>query len=268
MVPPAVKVGTVSRARCLACMSGAQIWIPYCGAGPTPAELALRWNLDPVLLAAMVTAVAGYVAWRRRGGQGRDLLAAAALVVAVIAFVSPLCALSSALFSARVTHHALLTAVIAPLAVFALPRLPRVRTPLVVAVVVQALAFWLWHSPPLYAWALGADAAYWLMQATLLAASVLFWSSARQAAAPAAALALLATLVQTGLLGALITFAARPLYEPHLLTTAAWGLTPLADQQLAGLIMWAPMAGFYLLAALAMVGRSLGPEPARRAPTW
>ncbi|HRO60287.1 MAG TPA: cytochrome c oxidase assembly protein, partial [Burkholderiaceae bacterium] len=34
--------------------------------------------------------------------------------------------------------------------------------------------------------------------------------------------------------------AQRPLYEPHLLGTASWGVAPLADQQLAGLLMWVP----------------------------
>ena len=49
---------------------------------------------------------------------------------------------------------------------------------------------------------------------------------------------LVATIGQMGLLGALIVFAPRPLYVVHFASTAAWGLTPLADQQLAGLLMW------------------------------
>jgi cytochrome c oxidase assembly factor CtaG len=52
--------------------------------------------------------------------------------------------------------------------------------------------------------------------------------------------------VQTGLLGALLIFAGRPLYAAHLSTTAAWGLTPLEDQQLAGLIMWIPASLIHL----------------------
>jgi putative membrane protein len=51
------------------------------------------------------------------------------------------------------------------------------------------------------------------------------------------------------LLGAILTFTDRPLYTPHLLTTQAWGLTPLADQQLAGAIMWVP-AGVIMAAAV------------------
>jgi putative membrane protein len=63
-----------------------------------------------------------------------------------------------------------------------------------------------------------------------------------------------------GLLGALITFAGGALYAPHLLVTQAWGLTPLQDQQLAGLIMWVPAAGLYLGAALFLAQRWLARE--------
>lgn len=57
-------------------------------------------------------------------------------------------------------------------------------------------------------------------------------------------------MVQMGLLGALLTFTPQPLYAWHLVTTEAWGLTPLEDQQLAGLVMWIAGGGFYLAAAL------------------
>jgi putative membrane protein len=57
-----------------------------------------------------------------------------------------------------------------------------------------------------------------------------------------------------GMLGALLTFARRPLYAPHADTTLAYGLTPLADQQLAGLVMWVPAALPYLLAAALLAG--------------
>src|SRR5690606_9227535 len=103
--------------------------------------------------------------------------------------------------------------------------------------------------------------------ASLLGAAVWFWSGVRHARAPAAVGALLATMVQMGLLGALITFAGQPLYAPHLAATLAWGLSPLEDQQAAGLIMWAPAAGFYLAAALAILGRRLGPPTSAQART-
>ncbi len=60
-----------------------------------------------------------------------------------------------------------------------------------------------------------------------------------------------------GLLGAVITFARVPLYPPHFATTDPFGLSALADQQLAGLIMWVPATIPYLAAALLLIGRGL-----------
>lgn len=238
------------------------VWTPYCGSAPVPAEIMARWNLDPVLLAtlALVTLVYGRMA-RRLPLKKRACFGFAITILAML-FVSPLCALGSALFSVRVVHHVILGAMAAPLLVAALPA-DRLHMPGSVALwtAAQALIFWLWHAPAAYAWALSSDAAYWLMQISLLASAIGFWAALRRAPAPVAVAALLATTVQMGLLGALITFAAAPLYAPHFLATAAWGYSPLADQQRAGLIMWAPAAGFYLAAALLVAGRWIGRDP-------
>ena len=64
--------------------------------------------------------------------------------------------------------------------------------------------------------------------------------------------------VQMGLLGALITLAPRALYAPHALTTTAWGLTPLQDQQLGGSIMWVPGCVVFLAVAMLALRRLLG----------
>ena len=79
-----------------------------------------------------------------------------------------------------------------------------------------------------------------------------------------------AMVMVTGIMAvaiALITFAPAPLYGPHMLTTAAWAMTPLEDQQAAGLIMWAPAAALYLVAALWRLGRWIGPDQPRVSPT-
>ena len=236
-------------------MTAAPIWIPYCGAAPLPAELLTRWNFDPLLLAGLALIAAGYL----RGGHSRESGNPAAftgsLILLAILFISPFCALTSALFSARVVHHALLAVAAAPLLAWSLPI--RLRGGLAVWTAAQAVIFWLWHAPPAYAWALSSDAAYWLMQLSLLGGATAFWSALRRAPPPAAVAALLATMVQMGLLGALITFAGAPLYAPHLTSTIAWGLAPLEDQQLAGIIMWAPSSAAYLFAALLLLGRYL-----------
>jgi len=236
-------------------------WSPYCGVAPSPAELLTRWNLDPWLLAAFAGGAVVWLGVRRPGERNDRLLGAAGLVLA-LAFVSPLCALTSALFCVRIVHHGLLVLVAAPLLAYGLPSCAR-RPRLAGLTGAHAAVFWAWHAPGVYAWALSHDAAYWMMQLSILGTAVLMWRAIRVCGGLAAAAALLASMVQMGLLGALITFAPRPLYAPHLTSTWSWGLTPLADQQLAGLIMWAPMAGAYLLSALAIVGRSLSaPRPA------
>lgn len=222
------------------------IWTPYCGPGATPAEIWARWNLDPLLLAALA---AGVLAVGAAGRDRRSRLAGwSAVAVLAIGFVSPLCALSSALFGARTVHHLLLMLLAAPLIAAAIPGRARGLIP---ATAIQALVLWAWHAPGAYGAALSHDGVYWAMQLSLLGSAVWFWAAARHAAAPVIIAGLLATLVQTGLLGAVLTFAPHAVYAPHLVTTAPWGMSPLEDQQLAGLIMWVIGAGAYLFAALA-----------------
>jgi putative membrane protein len=58
---------------------------------------------------------------------------------------------------------------------------------------------------------------------------------------------LFTTGVQSGILGALMTFTSRPWYSYYTVLGAPWGLTPLEDQQLAGLIMWLPGGAVFTL---------------------
>ena len=228
------------------------IWTPYCGVAPQAGDW--RWNLDPLLLVILIGA-AVVIALRLEGR--RRLFGLAAMSVLAVSFVSPLCALSSALFSARTIHHVLLVGVAAPLLAWTAPKSS--GRGLIVATVVQAVLLWAWHAPGLYAAALSNDGIYWLMQISLLASAVWFWTKVRTASAPAAVAALLAAMLAMGLLGAVLTFAGQAVYAPHFYTTLAWGMTPLEDQQAAGLIMWAPASALYLFAALALLGRLLSP---------
>ena len=222
--------------------------IAYCGPAAVPGEFWIRWNTDPALLGVMALlalAVARGRAADARAGWG-------ALTLMALVFVSPLCALASALFSARVAHHVLLVAAIAPLLAMAFPLRRLGALPLAVLVGANAVILWFWHAPGPYAWGLASVPAYWLMQLTLLGSAWALW---RAVLAPGtqvgpALLALGTTMAQMGLLGALIVFAPQPLYGVHFASTAAWGLAPLADQQLAGLIMWVPAILPYLGAGL------------------
>ncbi len=250
-------------------MTEPQRWVPYCGEAPSPASWLGSWNLDPVLLAGLVLAALGL--WRAAAGTAaaksvsrrRALWCAWGLTA--LLYVSPLCALSSAFFSVRVVHHMALVLVLAPLLVFGLKhRLHHVRTPLASGTVVAALVFWVWHAPAPYAAALSSVPLYALMQVSLLGSALGFWLAVQRAAPASALAAILATTVSMGLLGALITFAARPLYPPHLASSLSWGVAPLDDQQLAGVVMWAPGSFAYLFAALWIGWRWLRSERNRR----
>lgn len=231
--------------------------IPYCGAAPLPAQLWTSFNLDPLLIAALVAS-----AWLLR--RHRSPAFWGGYIVLALAFLSPICALSSGLFAARSVHHLLLVAVAAPL--LAQAGIGWRRVPLGAATALHVLAFWAWHAPGLYAAALSSDLLYWVMQACLLGSAILFWSALfRSASGAAQAGATIAMVVQMGLLGALVTFAPQPLYAPHFATAPIYGLTALEDQQLAGLVMWVGSLPLTILAALPVLLARIGAAPAREA---
>ncbi len=244
----------------------ASLALSYCGPAPLPDDVWGRWNLDPWLIAALVIAV-GLFAMLRPSRDEQMRFAASVSVLGVI-FISPLCALTVALFSARVAHHVLLVAVAAPLLAWALVSHVRGRfaaqllSPLVL---LHTAAFWIWHAPDAYNAALENTAIYWLMQISLLGTAVLLWLAIIVSTPGRAIAALLFLTVQMGLLGALLVFASRPLYLPHFTTTTAFGLDPLADQQLAGLIMWVPASVPYIAVGLWRLLALLREMPEQRA---
>jgi len=259
--------------------------VPYCGTPPQPGALWTQWNLDPVLMAALLLVLAVYL--RAAGGcvsssNGsvtgsieRNCFVAGWTVLA-LAWISPLCNLTVALFSARVGQHMLVVLVAAPLLVLGRPFEILVRAwPVPMRAVAPALAqlaraplaaalfallLWLWHLPRPYRATFESDLLYWTMHLTLLASALCLWHvliCRERRELQRAVVAGIVTVVQMGLLGAAITLAPRLLYDPHVLTTQLWGLTPLEDQQLGGLIMWVPGCAIVILAALAAVGRTL-----------
>ncbi len=239
---------------------------PYCGPLVAPQDLWVTWNLDPWLIAALLLFLGLVLAARRlelvSGGQGERRSANGAVALAfaglVLAFVSPLCAATVALFSARALHHLVLLCLVAPALALALA-LPLRGLSAPVALGLTALALVLWHVPAVYDGTWRNASAYWLMQAALLLPGWMFWSSVlrpkrRDAASLFAHALLVAGLAGImGLIGAVLTFAPVALYPHHLPGAEAHGLTILADQQLAGLVMWVPgflpvaASGFWLL---------------------
>jgi putative membrane protein len=107
--------------------------------------------------------------------------------------------------------------------------------------------------PAPYAATFASPIVYWLMHASLFGSAIWLWTALLpRSRAHAGSRILVGTLssMQMGLLGAVLALAGRPMVAAHYLTTAAWGLSPLEDQQLGGTIMWVP--GIFLFLALAL----------------
>ncbi len=107
------------------------------------------------------------------------------------------------------------------------------------------LSMWLWHVPMFYQAALSNEWLHALEHVMFLGSSLLFWwyvlqpSPDRAVRYGAVVLYLFTTLLHESVLGALLTFTAKSWY-PFYATADPWGLAPLADQQLAGMLMWIP----------------------------
>ena len=225
----------------------------------------------------------------RKGGIGAAISGLQALSFAlgwctlVVALVSPVHALGEVLFSAHMIQHMLLMLVAAPLLVFGRPvsafvwaipfaargparrmtRSPSFRSvwePLsspLVAFLAQAVVLCAWHVPALYQATLQSNAVHAVQHTSFLAAACLFWYALiygryGRMAYGLSVLYVFATTIYSGVLGALVTFAPRLWYPIYADRTSRWGLSPLQDQQLAGLWMWVPSSVIFIVLGLAL----------------
>jgi putative membrane protein len=224
----------------------------------------------------------------RRAGRGRGVRPAQAAAFAAgmlglaIALVSPVDRVAESLFWVHMVQHLLLIAVAPPLLVLGAPQaglawglprparlrmgrwwhaLPRLRATLAwlvrpgPAIALHSAALWAWHVPVAYEAAVANPWVHALEHTSFLGTALLFWWAVLhprgilRRVPGLAILALFALSMESGALGALLTFSAAPWYTSHLATTAGWGLSPLDDQQLAGLVMWIPGTLSYLAGA-------------------
>jgi putative membrane protein len=251
--------------------------IPYCGFPPAPVDLWVRWNLDPFLICVLAVAAAAY-AWKAAAArrQGRPMAAwrqtsfYVGWTITALALISPLCPLSVSLFAARIGQHIILALIAAPLVAAGRPfariehvsgrmTAPRGVAPFRAAALFAA-CIWFWHAPAPYAETFRSSFVYWSMHVSVYGAALWLWASLIDAPPTKAMHVVLAGLfssIQMGFLGALITFAPRALYTPHLLTTAAWNLTPLQDQQLGGAIMWVLGCVLFVIISMLILWRDI-----------
>ena len=250
------------------------------------------WTTDlavvvPLLLGAAVYATGVARLWRKAGvGRGASWLQvgcfATGWLLMAAALVSPLHQLSLELFWVHMVEHEVVMAAAAPLLVLARPLGPMlwafpVHWRRSVAVVAQTVAFvsgwdwwsrplvatalhavaiWAWHIPFLYEAALLYEPMHWLQHLSFLVTALFFWWAMLEGRRDGAAVAdLFLTAMHTGFLGVLLTVAPRAMYPLQSTLSSRWGLDPLTDQQLAGLIMWVPAGTVYVGAGLAIAWR-------------
>lgn len=255
-----------------------------------PGQIWGAWNTDWAIIAALVLAGIVYAAgWRRLQRAARPPVGprhaaafAGAWVALAIALLSPLDALAGTLLSAHMGQHLLLLMVAPPLLAAArpglvlrmgLPRAARTTAgewmhalrpvtrwanqPLVV-LVVSTVALWAWHVPAFYDAAVTNAGLHAAEHLSFLGTEFLFWrlvidpAPRRRLAYPGAMLLTFAVLLQGAALGALLTLAPTVLYPVYRDTAALWGTTALADQHLAGALMWVPPGGAYLVTIVAL----------------
>ena len=248
------------------------------------------WLLIPLYLIGIGFYVGTQRVWHAAGfGRGVHLGQVAAFwagwLVLGLAITSPLHWLGERLFSAHMIEHELMMVLAAPLMAYAringalLWSLPQSWRPAagrlvttgliaacwgaishpVTATALHGLALWLWHAPPLYRLVLENGLAHRLQHISFFLTGLLFWwvLFCGRGAGRGTHIrdginvgCLFVTVLHSGLLGALLTLSPRLWFPQQGLLAAEFGLTPLEDQQLAGLLMWIPMGTLYTCAGL------------------
>jgi cytochrome c oxidase assembly factor CtaG len=247
---------------------------------------------------AAVLYARGWRYLRRRGSHAFPRSAAwcfaGGLAMILLALVSPIGTYDQDLFSLHMTEHLLLTVGAAPLLLLASPLVPllwglpdqerrgavRMLRPHgvlfrlgsflarpAVAVTAFVTFFALWHVPALYDAAQGQSVVHYAEHTLFFVTALLFWwpvihpgGGARRLARIAAIGYVSIPMLEGTLIGALLTFAQRPFYATYLTAPRLTGLSPLDDQQLAGLIMWIPGGLVYGAAILWLLAGVLRDE--------
>ena len=260
--------------------------LAHVGRPLAPHELWSAWNADPLVVGGLALLAWVYARGRTPGTPRWQVgCFAAAAVTLAVALLSPLDALSGVLASGHMVQHLLLTLVAAPLLALSAPAGPLLRgAPAVVrdavsparqrlglavrsahllrnpAVVwlLHVATLWAWHSAVLYDAALANPVAHALEHTTFLLTGFLFWrvvigARALRVSPGLGVLLVFGMTLQSALLALLLTFARTPWYVGYTTTTRSWGLEQLADQHLAGAIMWVPAGFVYLGVALTLL---------------
>ena len=277
----------------LAAPLGAAAHGPVPADPPTLASLALDWHVEPLVAVGLLLAAMAWLALVRRVRRVhpetpvpsvRTAAFMGGLLAIAVALMSGIERYDATLFSVHMVQHLLLLLVAPPLIALAAPitQLLRAASPGVrnrvllpilhstvfavlanpiVAWLTFGLVLWTTHFSPLFNIALEDQGAHDLEHAAYLVAGLLFWwpvvgldPAPRRLSYAARVLYLLLQLPINSFLGMAILFADDPLYPHYATLGSPYGITALADQQLAGGLMWLAGDIAFIGAILAIIG--------------
>jgi putative membrane protein len=249
----------------------------HAGATITPAS----FSVHPSTVIGILAYAALY-RWRaivglrdgHRLGRSRPTILALALLVLFFSLNGWLHDLSdSYLFSAHMVQHLILALVVAPLLVMATPGW--MLRPTLRSRAVAATARWLtspfhafaifnvvfagWHLPPLYNLAMAHHWLHIVQHLMFLVASVLMWwpilsplPELPRLAYPLQMLYLFLMSIPMSIVAVYIAYADTVLYPAYAIAPRIWGIAPMQDQQMGGLIMWIP-GGLYFFTVISVI---------------
>lgn len=259
------------------------------------------WSWEPTVLLGLAALAAAYaLAWRRgllrdgddvtawfRSPRLRPWFFTTGLLVGFVALVSPIdTGGDQYLFCLHMVQHLLLMMVAPPLCILGIVGMrqphagPRgawrrawafAVNPWSATLIFSAVLL-VWHIPTLYDATLTTEPIHVVEHLSFIAVGVIFWwpivdpmrghDRSRWVGTFAKIAALVASGVPPTVLGLIFTIAPHPFYDFYARAPRLWGLSPVADQQLAGVVMFGAGNLIYFVAVVLVFWRVFS-DPAR-----
>ncbi|HUX87022.1 MAG TPA: cytochrome c oxidase assembly protein [Chloroflexota bacterium] len=228
-----------------------------------------EWTWEPGVILALAILVAAYVIalvrfrprtpWDQHFVAVREMVSfGAGVVLLIVALLSPVDYYSDFSFSVHMLQHMLLLYLIPPLLLLGIPgwamqpilqdglirRLVKFLVNPIVAIVLFNMVLLLWHLPEFWDYALTDSRMHALEHVSFLAVAIVAWwpifspvEEVPRMSYPSQMLYLFIQSLVPAIIGAVITFSTVVIYPVYLETPKLFGMTPLIDQQVAGLLM-------------------------------
>ena len=259
------------------------------------------WSWEPTVLLGIAAVLVGYVlAWRRRllrprddvspwfaSSRTRPALFGVGLAVGFIALLSPIdTGGDDYLFSLHMVQHLLLMMGAPPLCLLGIAglrspfsgspgRIRRAAAVLVhpwAATLIFSVVLLVWHIPLLYDSTLTTEPIHVVEHLSFIAVGVIFWwpivdpirgeDRGRWVSAFSKIGMLVASGIPPTVLGLIFTIAPHAFYDFYVRAPRLWSLSPVIDQQLAGVVMFGAGNLIYFAAVVVVFWRMFT-DPAR-----